>query len=81
VNVNVASQKMMKSSWTDANGHDQHRYDLSREEMITVPCWMYVGREEYWKDQLESEFFSFKSVDIVTEDRLWLKEYYQYNRR
>jgi hypothetical protein len=80
-NINVASQKMKHSSWTDANGRDQHSYNLEREEMCTVPCWMYVGREAYWKDQLESEFFAFKSIDVVLEDRLWLKEYYQYNRR
>lgn len=80
-NINVASRKLRKSSWTDANGKDRHDYKLDREEMITVPCWMYVGREEYWKDQLASSFFDFKSIDVVTEDRIWLKEYYQYNRR
>lgn len=80
-NINVPSRALRHSSWTDANGKDQHRYDLDREEMITVPCWMYIGREAYWKDQLESEFFSFKAIDIIQEDRIWLKEYYQYNHR
>jgi hypothetical protein len=81
VNINVASRKLRRSVWTDANGRDKSEYKLGKEEMITVPCWMYVGREAYWKDQLESQFFDFKSIDIVQEDRLWLKEYYQYNRR
>lgn len=81
VNINVGSQKMRRSHWFDAEGRTQFEYSLDKEEMVTVPCWMYVGREEYWKDQLESEFFSFKPIDIIQEDRLWLKEYYQYNRR
>lgn len=81
MNINIGSRKLRESVWTDANGKDRYEYKLDKEEMCTVPCWMYVGREEYWKDQLESEFFEFKPIDIVTEDRLWLKEYYQYNRR
>lgn len=81
MNINVASRALRHSSWTDANGIDKHEYRLDRENMITVPCWMYVGREAYWKDQLASEFFSFKPIDIIQEDRIWLKEYYQYNHR
>lgn len=81
VNINVASRPLRHWSWTDANGIDKHEYRLDRENMISVPCWMYVGREEYWKDQLQSEFFGFKSIPIVQEDRVWLKEYYQYNHR
>jgi hypothetical protein len=80
-NINVGSQKQRRNHWVNASGQDQYSYFLDKEEMCTVECWMYVGREAYWKDQLESEFFAFKAIDIIQEDRLWLKEYYQYNRR
>jgi len=73
LNVNIGYQKYYKRK-TKAD------YFLEREEMITIPMWMYIGRTEYWEDQLKAGFFDFKPVKIKTEDRLWLKQYYEYSR-
>jgi hypothetical protein len=81
VNINVGWKNLRRRHWFDASGNEKFETSLDKEEMCTVECWMYLGREDYWKDQLESGFFDFKAIDIVEEDRLWLKEYYQYNRR
>lgn len=78
VNINVGYRKLL--GWYDANGSTKYNHHLANEEMLTVSCQMYVGREEYWKDQLLAGFFDFKPIDIIQEDRLWLKEYYQYSR-
>ena len=81
VNINVGSRKLVEQEWIDANARTRYEYKLGKEEMCTVECWMYIGREGYWKDQLEAGFFDFKAIDIIEEDRLWLREYYQYNHR
>lgn len=82
VTINVGFRKQYRSE-EKKGGRSIFNYRLGREEMTSVECWMYVGREEYWKDQLHAEdgFFNFKAIDIVEEDRVWLKEYYQYNYR
>lgn len=80
VNINVGFRKLRQAHWVDANAKDRYALNLDREEMCSSECWMYVGREDYWKDQLHAGFFDFKQVDIIQEDRLWLKEYYQYSR-
>jgi len=73
LNINIGFQKYYKRK-------GKPDYFLEREEMITVPMFMYVGREAYWKDQLEAGFFDFKQVTLKVEDRLWLREYYEYSR-
>jgi len=73
VNVNIGYRKYYRRK----NVAD---YYLEREEMITVPMMMYIGREQYWEDQLKAGFFDFKQVSLKTEDRLWLREYYEYSR-
>lgn len=80
VNINIGYQKLFRRHWFDAEGRIHNEYNLGREEMITQVMQMYVGRTEYWMDQLKAGFFDFKPIDIITEDRLWLKEYYQYSR-
>lgn len=80
VNVNIGYRKVYRSHWFNAYGNKKYEYNLGREEMTTVTCWMYLGREEYWKDQLLADAFNFNPVDIITEDRLWLQKYYQYSR-
>lgn len=80
VNINLGFKKLRRREWFDASGRTKYEYDLGREEMITQEMYMYIGREDYWKDQLQSGFFDFKEIPIIQEDRLWLKEYYQYSR-
>lgn len=79
VNVNIGFQKQRRRKWFDASGHERFEYLLDREEMISQEMFMYVGREEYWRDQLNG-FFDFKPIPIIQEDRLWLREYYQYSK-
>lgn len=80
VNINIGSRKLWEKYYFTAEGQKRYTYDLGKEEMCTQEMMMYVGIEEYWKDQLHAGFFDFKPIDIITEDRLWLKEYYQYSR-
>lgn len=80
VNINIGYRKLMKHTITDSRGKAYSEFNLCREEMTTQEMFMYVGREEYWKDQLESGFFNFSPVEIIEEDRLWLTKYYQYSR-
>lgn len=80
VNINIGSRKVYRHAITDSKGVSHAEYNFGKEEMCTQQCWMYVGREEYWKDQLESGFFDFQPIEIVREDRVWLQEYYQYSR-
>lgn len=83
VTVNIPSKKVKKHTTTDSTGRVFIDYSLSKEEMVSVQAWMYIGREEYWKDQLHAEagFFDFTPVDIIEEEeRLWLRRYYQYSR-
>lgn len=80
VNINIGYKKLYKSHWFNAFGNKKYNYQLGKEEMLSVECWMYVGRNEYWKDQLLADAFNFNPIDIVTEDRLWLTKYYQYSR-
>lgn len=80
VSVNVGYKKLYRTHWFTAEGTKKYNYDLGKEEMLTVSAFMYVGREEYWKDQLLNDAFDFQPIDIIQEDRLWLKEYYQYSR-
>lgn len=80
VNINIGYKKLWRSHWFNAFGNKKYEYQLGKEEMISVECWMYIGREDYWKDQLLADAFKFNPVDTVTEDRLWLTKYYQYSR-
>lgn len=80
VMINIGHRKNYKHTTTDSKGIVHIDYSLGKEEMTSVMAYMYVGREDYWKDQLEAGFFDFTPVPIVEEDRLWLKTYYQYNR-
>lgn len=80
VNINIGSRKQLRRHWYDAEGKKHFNYELGRDEMCTQEMWMYVARTEYWMDQLTAGFFDFKPISIIQEDRLWLKEYYQYSR-
>lgn len=82
VTINIPTRKSYRHTTTDSKGRSFIDYSLGKEEMVSVTAFMYIGREEYWKDQLEAEagFFDFTAVDIVEEDRIWLKRYYQYSR-
>lgn len=80
VNINIGYQKLYRKAVVDDKGRSHAEYNFGKEEMCSEEMMMYVGREEYWKDQLKAGFFDFKPIDIFTEDRLWLKEYYQYSR-
>ena len=80
VNINIGSRKLRQWHWFDAHGRIHYERELEREEMITQEMFMYIGREDYWRDQLTTGFFDFKPIDIIQEDRLWLKKYYQYSR-
>jgi hypothetical protein len=82
VNINHCFRRLRRKEWFDASGRTKYEHNLSPENMITDEMMMYVGREAYWKDQFLAEegFFNFKPIDIIQEDRLWLKEYYQYSR-
>lgn len=80
VTINIGHRKNYKHTTTDSKGNSHIDYSLGREEMTSVTAMMYVGREAYWKDQLEAGFFDFSPIDLIREDRLWLKEYYQYSR-
>lgn len=80
VTINIGHRKNYKHTTTDSKGNKFIDYSLGREEMTSITAFMYVGREAYWKDQLEAGFFDFSPIDIIQEDRLWLKEYYQYSR-
>lgn len=80
VNINIGYKKLWKSHWFNAFGRQVNEYQLGKEEMLTVSCFMYIGRNEYWKDQLLADAFNFNPINIVTEDRLWLQKYYQYSR-
>lgn len=80
VNINIGYQKLWEHHHFDSAGIKKYTTHLDKEEMLTQPMQMYIGREEYWMDQLMAGFFDFKSIDIIQEDRLWLKEYYQYSR-
>jgi len=79
-NINIGFQKLFRRDRDPDKGRHNVEYQLGKEEMITVPMQMYVGREAYWLDQLKAGFFDFSPITIITEDRLWLKEYYQYSR-
>lgn len=80
VNINIGYRKLYRHHWFNASGHKLYDTSLGKEEMMTQEMFMYVAREEYWKDQLNAGFFDFKPVTLIEEDRLWLKEYYQYSR-
>lgn len=80
VNINIGYKKLWRSHWYNAFGRKQYEYKLGKEEMMTVECWMYIGREEYWKDQLLADAFNFNPITVIEEDRLWLTKYYQYSR-
>lgn len=80
VNINVGYRKLYRTHWFNAKGIQKYEYNLGKEEMTTVEAFMYVGRNEYWKDQLLSDGFNFQPIPVIQEDRLWLKEYYQYSR-
>ena len=82
VTINIPTTKVRRHTTTDSKGRSFIEYSLAKEEMVSVTAFMYIGREEYWKDQLHAEagFFDFTAVDIMEEDRIWLKKYYQYSR-
>lgn len=80
VNINIGTRKLRRHNRNEKAGHPNVEYVLGKEEMFSQQCWMYIGREDYWKDQLEAGFFDFKPIDIIEEDRLWIREYYQYSR-
>jgi hypothetical protein len=52
VNINIGYKKLYHHSITDSKGVYHSEYNLGKEQMLTVQAWMYVGREEYWRDQL-----------------------------
>lgn len=80
VNINIGYKKLWRSHWFNAFGNKQYAHTIGKEEMISVECWMYLGREEYWKDQLLADAFKFNPIQVVEEERLWLTKYYQYSR-
>ena len=84
ININVGSRKLYRIPRKGDFGKPQFEkiYDhhLGPEEMCSVSCWMYFGKEEYWRDQLVDGFFAFKPIEIAEADKVWLKEFYQYSR-
>jgi len=80
VNINIGFRKLMRHSITSSTGKKYSEYNLTKEEMISQEMCMYVGRRDYWMDQLESGFFDFQPIDIIEEDRVWINKYYQYSR-
>lgn len=85
VNINVGSQKLYRIPRKGDFGKPAfdkiYDHELGRQEMCSVECWMYIGREDYWRDQLIDGFFAFKPIPIIEEEnKVWLKTYYQYSR-
>jgi len=82
VTVNIPSKKILRHTTTDSKGRTFMEYSSTKEEIRSVTAWMYVAREDYWKEQLlsDSGFFDFTPIDIIEEDRVWLRKYYQYSR-
>ena len=80
VNINVGYRRQYRTHYFNSLGNKIYNYHLGKDEMLAQPCWMYFGKEEFWSEQLRDGFFSFDKIPIIEEDRIWLKEYYQYNR-
>lgn len=77
VMINIPYKKLLKHQGKSPHGTYPY-YDLSKEQMYSVLAYMYVGRTEYWIDQLKAGFFDFSPVGICEEDRIWLKKYFMY---
>lgn len=80
VNINIGYRRLWRSHWFNSFGNKKYEYKLGKEEMTTVSAWMYIGREDYWRDQLLADCFNFNPIDIIEEERLWLTKYFQYSR-
>lgn len=84
VRVHIPYFKIMREHWFNEYGNIQNNWLRTPEHVVSVEAHMYVGVEEYWKDQLfaETGFFDFKPVTVFKEEeRVWLREHFDYKSK
>lgn len=81
VNINIPyTHKTVTRSQT-YNGVWSATYNSSKTHISSIEAWMYVGRIDYWQDQLE-HLDNFRPVYVVNDpDRIYVRKYYDYKRQ
>jgi hypothetical protein len=80
VTVNIPYFKRYREVSQTYNGVWSSTYSRSKDHIVSIKCHMYVGRHEYWLEQLKSNdgFFDFEPVKVSEVDRVWIKKFYDY---
>ena len=63
---------------TEDTYYEKDSIVTSNERVDIVKAWMYVGRPEFWDNQLDAGYTGHKSVHTYQSKKIWLGEYYQY---
>lgn len=83
VNINIPTVKQHRTETQSYNGLWSCEYNLSKTYITTISAYMYVGREEYWIDQLlhHDSFFNFAPVHTTEVDRIYIKKCFNYKHK
>lgn len=83
VKVTIPYFKRHRKSTQTYNGTWNYEYSRSKDYLLTIDAQMYVGRQDYWLDQLSDRFdlFSFSTVPVQQVDRIWIKEFFHFPRQ
>jgi hypothetical protein len=81
INVTVPYYKKKMVKTQTYGGTWSVSYESSKDFLCSVKAWTYLGRPEYWLDQLlkEDAVFDFDTCPVYNSwDRIWIKEYFNY---